>query len=204
MPYTNTAGIVLKWFRDTFLSDLKKRAKEQGVSAYKLIDELAQSSPAGSNGIVTLPHFAGKTGIERAKGVIYGINLSTALSDIVRSVLESIGCMLFELISEIEKMGVDVCEIRSLGGGGASDIWCEIKAGITSKKIMRTTYVQTTALGAAILGSVAIGTYDTVKDALCVASLKYDEFLPKSEDVSLYKQIYDKYKELYDALKIVF
>lgn len=204
MPYCTTAGIVLKWFRDELMQKLKLDAKEKGVSVYALIDELAKEAPAGSHGLVTLPHFAGKAGNSRAVGAVYGITLGTRLSDVARSVLESIGAMLCETIADVEAAGVEVLEIRSLGGGASSDIWCEIKAGITEKKIQRTTYVQTTALGAAILGSVAVGAYSSVDEAIAACGVSYNEFLPKSEDVAAYKKVYEKYLELYKALDKVF
>ena len=204
MPYCNTAGIVLKWFRDCFMVHLKKEAKEKGVSVYSLIDKLAESSKAGSNGIVVLPHFAGKADNQNAKGAIYGLTLGTKLCDISRGVLEAIGCMLYELLHDIEKTGVEISEIRALGGGATSDIWCSIKAGITQKTILRTTYVQTTALGAAILGSVAVGEYSSVEEALKTVDVKYTEFKPIKEEISSYKKLYEKYSELYEVLDKIF
>ncbi len=207
MPYCNTAGIVLKWFRDELMKELKREAKESGISSYALIDEIASESKAGSNGVVVLPHFAGRgvtTPNDKTKGVIYGITLGTKLSDIARSVLESVACMLKELVDSFEKQGINVTEIRSLGGGANSDLWCEIKSGICNKNIMRSSYAQTTALGAAILGATAIGRYTSVEEAVKMADLGFTKFEPKTEDLTAYKKVSEKYYELYDALDKVF
>ncbi len=204
MPYCNTAGIVLKWFRDELMKQLKAEAKANGKSVYAAVDELAEQSVPGSGGVITLPHFAGKDGCERAKGVVYGLTLGTHLCDIARSVLESVGCMLNELLIGIEKTGINISEIRSLGGGAKSKIWCEIKAGITNKKILSTNYAQTTALGAAMLGSVAIGEYKTVEDAINAADIGYKSVEPKADDLAAYEEVYNKYSELYEALNKIF
>lgn len=204
MSYCNTAGIVLKWFRDELMTKLKDEAVALGKPTYAIIDDLAKEAPTGSNGVITLPHFAGKDGCHKAKGVIFGLTLGTKLSDIARSVLESVGCMLNELIDGIEKTGAEVTEIRSLGGGAKSEIWCEIKAGITNKRILSTSYAQTTALGAAMLGAVATGMYQTIDDAISAAEIGYKVFEPQNKEARSYKKVYNKYSELYEVLNKVF
>ena len=54
LPYGQTAGLVLKWFKETF------EAGDGGdEDAYARLDALAEKIPAGSDGLVVLPHFMG-------------------------------------------------------------------------------------------------------------------------------------------------
>ncbi|MDU7029042.1 xylulokinase [Robinsoniella peoriensis] len=205
MPFCNTAGIVLKWFRDTLAEEVKREALLNGQSAYDLIDELAKKSPAGSNGLILLAHFAGKPApcpSDLAKGVFFGMTLATTKADFARAVLEGIGYMLKEIIETLEKAGLKVQEIRSMGGGAASPLWCEIKSGICQKPIRVMNNKETTSLGAAILGAVAVGICPSVEAAVEKA-VHVDEPGYFQEE-HIYQEGYQLYQALYRALIPVF
>lgn len=207
MPYCNTAGIVLKWFKDTVGAEICKKARDKGVSPYKIIDEYAQSSECGSGGVIMLPHFGGKSTPEvmpNAVGGFLGITLKTTLSDLTRSVLEGIAYMLYEMVEQIKAKGVAADRILSMGGGANSGIWGEIKASVTNTEIEVNRYGETTALGAAILGAAACGEYKSVAAAVETAKSGTDRILPNSEWVFEYEKNYQKYKELYELLKPIF
>lgn len=188
MPYSSTAGIVLKWFRDTVMPDVIKKAEERQTSSYKLIDEIAESSPAGSNGVIMNPDFT-------KGGFFYGLTLATKASDLARSVLEGVAYLLKDLVSAVEMQGVKVDEILSLGGGSYSSLWGEIKASVCNKKISCVGYSQTTALGAAMLSAVALGLYTSVEEATKAINTKSVEYQPKENDRAVYEECYLKYKE---------
>lgn len=205
MPFCNTAGIVLKWFRDTLAEELKKEAHLSGQSAYDLIDDLALQSPAGSNGLILLAHFAGKplpSPCDLAKGVFYGMTLATTKADLARAVLEGIGYMLKEILETLEMAGVKAEEIRSIGGGAASPLWCEIKSGICGKPIRIMQNKETTSLGAAILGAAAVGICTSVEEGVKRAVHADGPYFFKEEEI--YKEKYRTYQALYRALIPVF
>lgn len=189
MPYSATAGIVLKWFRDNVVPFTVKEAAERGVSSYQIIDEIAKKAPAGSNGVVMNPDFTNG-------GAFYGLILATSISDLTRSVLEGVSYMLKELLEQIENKGAEVKEILSLGGGSYSDIWGEIKASVCEKRIKCVKYSETTALGAAILASKAIGVYSSVEDALNCIDNCGSSYTPDYSKSDIYKKGYLKYKNV--------
>lgn len=205
MPYCNTAGIVLKWFRDTLAEEVKREALLNGRSAYDRIDDLAQQSPAGSNGLILLAHFAGKplpSSCDLAKGVFYGMTLATTKADFARAVLEGIGYMLKEILDTLENVGFKAEEIRSVGGGAASPLWCEIKSGICGKPIRIMNNKETTSLGAAILGAAAVGICDSVEEGVKRAVHGDGPCFFKEEEI--YQEKYQTYQALYRALIPVF
>ena len=187
MPYLPTAGIVLKWFRDTIVPYTVKQAEERKISSYNIIDEMAETSPCGSNGVILNPDFTDG-------GFFAGISLATSASDLARSVLEGVSYMLRELIEDIEAHSVDVKEIYSLGGGSYSPLWCTIKASVCDKLIRSIGYGQTTALGAAILGFTATGVFDSVEDAVKQANITSNCYNPSLEDKEIYDKCYQNYK----------
>jgi len=187
MPYSATAGIVLKWFRDTLMPQVKKQAKEKQTSSYRLLDELAESAPPGSHGVILNPDFSNG-------GAFYGLTLSTSAADIARSVLEGIAYNLRELVESLEKQGICIREILSLGGGSYSPLWGGIKASVCGKQITSVCYNQTTALGAAVLAAVAIGMYENVEQAVNMIQMKGSIYLPDKNEQEVYKKGYIKYK----------
>ncbi len=208
IPYCNTAGIVQKWFKDTIVPQVEQLAEQKGISPYEIIGQMAAVSPAGSNGVVLFPHFAGKSEpdeIPLAKGVFFGLQLGTNREDLARSVLEGVAYMLREILEMEVFQKLQITQIRSLGGGSYSRIWNEIKACVCKKEIVTTGYPQTTALGAAILGSVASGTFDSVEEAVAVAgSYAQETVYPDESFYGVYDESYNRYKKLCEALKQVF
>jgi len=95
--WAQTAGIILKWFRDNFV-----HYDDPGnMSVFARMDMDAEKVPAGSEGLILLPHLSGAACPEFnpfAKGVFYGITLKHTREYFIRAVLESIGYMLKEQI----------------------------------------------------------------------------------------------------------
>lgn len=188
MPYSNTAGMTLKWFKDKIMPYATDEAKERGISSYDVITEKAAQSPVGSKGVVMLPQLS-------EAGAFLGLSLATETADLARSVLEGVAYMLRDIIEQVETQGVVVDELYSLGGGSYSQLWCQIKADVCKKKIVCTDYAQTTSLGAAILGAVAVGEYASVNEALKVCKATKKEFIPNESNFKAYDKNYERYKK---------
>lgn len=204
LPYCPTAAIILKWFKNEFCYEEAEKSKTEGKSVYGMLDELAETVPPWSNGLVMLPHFAGKLSPDinsYAKGVFYGVGLDTKKAHFVRAILESIGYMLKENIEFIEDMGIKVNEIRSLGGGSKSVLWNTIKADICDKKITAMEQEESTSLGAAILGALAIGMYDSMEEIMEKFIKVRKVYIPDKTNVQMYKKGYTVYNNLYQNLK---
>lgn len=207
MPYCNTAGIVLKWFKETIAAEICAKAEKSGISAYQMIDEYAETAECGSGGVIMLPHFGGKSTPEimpNASGAFMGLTLKTTLGDMTRSVLEGIAYMLREMLEQLKKKGVAADKILSMGGGANSRIWGEIKASVCGMHIEVNRYGETTALGAAILGAVACGEYGSVQGAVQCMTGGGEIIEPNTEWKAEYEKIFIKFKEIYKLLKPIF
>lgn len=194
MPYCSTAGMTLKWFRDNVMPYAVDKAREKGISSYGIIDETAAKSPVGSNGVIMLPQLS-------ECGAFIGLTLAAETSDMARSVLEGVGYMLKQILERVEQSGVTIDEVCSLGGGSYSSLWCQIKADICGKNILRTEYAQTTALGAAILAAVALGEYKSVADALKACERSSEVITPDKNNSEIYKSEYLKYTKYLNSVK---
>jgi xylulokinase len=182
-----TAGIVLKWFRDEFCLDLLS----DRVSAFDLMSALAAQAPPLSKGVMVFPHFQGMNTNPDARGVITGLSLESGRDCLIRAILESVGYMLKE---SCEWLGVSASQICSLGGGSKSEVWNQIKADICNCDI-RVLDVQEAALtGAAILGALAIGHFQDIRDGL--GKIKSGKRYSPTQNTTLYRNGYEKYQEV--------
>jgi xylulokinase len=187
MLWTTTAGMALKWFKNNFCENFD----------FNELDELAKDVPVGSAGLTMLPHLSGSMMPKYnpdAKGVFYGITLEHTRGHFVRSILEAVSCMLKE---NLGYLGIDIQEIRSMGGGANSPLWCQIKSDMTEKRLVTLKTKETACLGSAIMAGVGIGAFGSVEEA-CEKIVKLDKvYKPSGDDYSF---VYERYCKLDNLL----
>ena len=206
MPYSQTAGIILKWFKNEFCEDIVLRSEISKKDIYKEMDLLASQVEPLSNGLILFPHFTGMQLPEmnpHTRGVFFGVGLNTGRKHFIRSILESVGYMLRESIEAIQSMGVKALDVYSLGGGSKSRLWLQIKADINDMTFNTMEHEETASVGAAILGGMSIGIFKSVEEACRLLKVK-NTIIPNKKNVALYDKAYRKYKEIYKISKQIF
>ncbi len=207
LPYSTTAGIIFKWFKDTFCGEESKLAETEAKSVYDMLTDMAKTVPAGSEGLLLMPHFAGKlspdTNVD-ATGVFSGVTLGSTKAHFVRSILEGVAFMLRENLEFIESFGIEIDQVRSVGGGSKSDFWSQIKADVTGKKIIKMKHSEAASLGAAILGAVSCGYFASVEEA-CEKLIDVGKsYQPDEENVKKYDKFYSVFMSLYENMLPVY
>ena len=186
LSWTPTAGIALKWFKNNFCENF----------SFKELDELAKDIPAGSAGLTFLPYLCGSTMPKYdpdAKGAFLGLTMEHTRGHAVRSILESVAAM---LKANLDYLGVSCDEVRSMGGGASSPLWCQIKADMTGKKIAILENNETACLGSALLAGVGIGFYEDIK-TVCKELVKIKKvYAPSGTDYTECYQSFLKAEEL--------
>jgi sugar (pentulose or hexulose) kinase len=207
LPWGQTAGMALRWFRDQFFAIEAGAAADAGLDAYDLMTAAASHIAAGSEGLVVLPHLEGAACPEfnrNARAVFFGATLRHTRAHFVRAILESVAYMLRKNLEIVEKVGGPMREIRSTGGGARSRLWLQIKADVLQKPITRVNVEEAACLGAAMLGAVASGYYPSLDEA-SEAMVRVREHLePDPANAEIYSQGYSRYIELYDRLEPMF
>ena len=185
LSWTPTAGMALKWFKNAFCESF----------SFKELDALCEKIPAGSDGVTFLPYLCGSTMPKynpAARGSFTGLTTEHTRAHFVRAVMESVACM---LKSNLEYLGLDVDEIRAMGGGASSPLWCQMKADMTGKRLVTLKNKETACLGSAILAAVGVGRFASVEDA--AKNIALDKVY-ESQGVD-YSECYERYLT-YDRL----
>lgn len=187
LTWTPTAGIALKWFKENFCENL----------SFKQLDDIAGEVEPGSNGLVFMPYLCGSiipTYNPDARGAFMGFTMEHGRGHTVRAILESVAFMLQE---NLDYLNVSCSEIRSMGGGATSPLWCQIKADVTGKKIVTLKSNEAACLGSAIIAGVGAGVYSSVPEA-CKNLIATDkEFLPSGAD---YTEAYKNFLKCEDLI----
>lgn len=181
LSWTPTAGIALKWFKNNFCENFD----------FKELDDIAKDIPAGSNGLTFLPYLCGSTMPKYdpdAKGTFMGITMEHTRAHFVRSILESVACM---LKANLDYLNINCNEIRSMGGGASSPLWCQIKADMTGKNISILENNETACLGSAVLAGVSVGIYKDASVVKDIVKIK-KTYKPSGDDyTNCYKNFCD-------------
>ncbi len=202
-----TGGMTIRWFRDAFCQIEMAAAALIGESDYSMLDKEAMQVEPGSEGLIMLPHLNGSMAPDmnaNAKGVYYGFTLKHKKMHFIRAIMESIGYIIRRNIEALENMGIEVKELRSLGGGSKSSVWNQIKADITQKDLLIMDCKEAACLGAAILAGKAIGAFKSIEEA-CDSMIKIkDSYKPNIENRNIYDKSFYAYKKLFAALEEMF
>ena len=89
----------------------------------------------------------------------------------------------------LDYLDVPVEELRVMGGGAKSSVWCGMKADITGKKLVTLKNKETACLGSAILAGVGAGVFESVEKA-CSQIVTDKLYEPSGED---YRLVYENF-----------
>jgi xylulokinase len=203
---TNTAAYSMRWFRDTFCFEEIEQAKLSSKNVYQLMDELIQSIPVGSNGLIFHPYLLG----ERApywdanlRASFIGASMLHKKSHFIKAVMEGVAFSLKDCFGLIEKMNIDVSEFIIIGGGAKSDTWSQIICDVFGKKVTRPC-VTDASYGSALLAGVGVGVFTDVKEAVLTCLQTDKVFMPNQSNHKKYQKLFKVYINIHDNLKNIY
>ena len=199
-------GGCMRWLGGELGQPEKEIADKTGGNVYKLLDGLASSVPAGSNGVIFLPYLAGERSPiwdTNAKGVYFGLTFDKKRAHFFRSMLEGTAYALEHNLQVAEKSGVKVGTMYSMGGAANSSLWTQIKADVTGKVIRVASSDSATTLGAAVLAGIGSGVYSGFKEAVGKTVKIKREYTPDKCKHEIYMKYFKVYLDIYKQLKPV-
>jgi gluconokinase len=198
----NNGGVLFRWVRDELATKEADEARAAGIDPYDRLTELAQSAPAGSGGLVVLPLFAG----ERApywnanvRGVFFGLSLAHGKPHMVRAVLEGIGYTVRSVAEAVSDAAGVPREIRASGGFARSPFWRQTISDILGAPLTVPDAIESSALGAAALGLVALGDWSSLDQAREWSEASHTHE-PNASHRAVYDELFAIYSDLYPRL----
>ena len=188
-----TAGIIQKWFKNEFCSDLVDKYGEADI--YTEMGKLAAEEPPLSRGLTLFPYFTGMQGLvsnPNVRGCFIGAGLDTTRGCFIRSIMEGISYM---SRSTLELMKLNPEKLIALGGGSKSPLWNQIKADVLNREIVTLSADESALLGAAILGAVAVGLYEDIESANSRINI-IKVYSPDADNVPVYEEGYRQFRNI--------
>lgn len=193
-----TTASVLRWFRD--LTGLPP----EGLGT---LEAEAAESPPGARGLVALPFFMGARSVRMnpdARGALIGLSLGHGRGDMARAIMEGVAFEVGACLGGLRALGVQVEEVRVLGGGAKSDLWCQIKANVLGLSLNRPRHTEAASVGAAILAGAAIGLVEDPEAAAQDWNPVDVTFTPNPEAHQAYATLARLFEDCYAALTPLF
>ena len=191
-----TSGVVVDWFCDRFTPG----------KDYSELIAAASEVPAGSQGVVFLPHLRlANPGYSQqySRGSFIGLAFDTSVEAMFRATLEGLAMEARYSLDQVLRLsGMARPEQTVLTGGGTRNrLWLEIKAAVMNSALQIAHMEEAAALGAALLAGVGAGIYATPQAAASAVRRKADVLMPIREDVQVYGPLYEQvYRHFCDAL----
>ena len=196
----NTAGAIVKWFRQQLCQWEIECQKNGGPNSYDVLNGQAEAIPAGSEGLVVLPYFMGERSPvwdSDAKGTIVGLSLTHTKGHLYRAFLEAVAyCLRDSMEATADDMGE---YILIAGGVTKSKVWRQIFADVTGYPVVCPVYDVEANMGDVMLAGIGTGilTYEEVKKWQVLDA----PIMPNKENHEKYNEYFALYKSIYKNLK---
>ena len=202
-PYFNISGVIstsgaaVSWFKDAFMPS----------KDYADYYAMAAASAPGASGLVFLPYLAGERSPHwdpNARGTFLGFGLHHDLAAMGRAVLEGTAFAMREVLDVMESAGARVEDMRATGLPSRSAVWNQVKADITGKRVLVSSFSEPELAGCFSIGSWAIGDAPSLVVASERAFVPARFYEPNSATSGLYDDLYSIYLESYRRLAPLF
>jgi sugar (pentulose or hexulose) kinase len=203
---------MVSWFKREFGMNEERLAAQRGVETEELFDDLVNSVPPGSQGLMLQPYWSPglKVPGPEAKGSIIGFGDVHTRAHFYRSILEGLAYALREGADRTTKRThIPIEQIRVAGGGSQSPAAMQLTADIFGLPATRPHTYEASGLGAAMDGAVGMKLhpdFDAAVNEMCREGKSYDP-IPENHKVyddlynRVYCRMYDRLKPLYDEIR---
>jgi len=201
---SETAGLCLEWFADKLLTPEERKAAESSEGGvYAFLDREATDVYPGSKRLLFMPWMFG----ERApvtdttvRGGYLNLSLGHDRDHMLRAIYEGVAYNLRWMIDEVARAGLGSGMLRAIGGGARSDLWMQVIADVTSRRIEAVDNPQEAgALGCALAVAVGLGVFERYTDIKRAVKVR-QTFEPDPERSREYDLLYGEFRRAYPAL----
>jgi glycerol kinase len=170
------AGSLIKWLRDNL----------GVITSASQTAELAASVP-DTGGVTIVPALSGLGAPHwrpEARAVVTGMTFATTRAHLARAALEAMAMQTLELAEAFAADGAAWTALRIDGGMSANNWMAQDLADVLQVPVERPAFVETTALGAAMLATVGAGIHASLDEAAAAMRGAVEQFVPGATDTT--------------------
>lgn len=187
----NNGGNIFRWVRDELATAEAAVARDEGVDPYEALTRIAEKVTPGAEGLLFHPFMAG----ERAplwnadlRGSFFGLGLHHGKHHMIRAALEGVIFNLYSILPALEDLIGPTQRMMATGGFARSALWRQMMADIFNREVMVPESVESSCLGAAVLGAYALGLVPSL-DAISDMVGSNHHHVPDSKAVAVYSRL---------------
>lgn len=187
----NNGGMIFRWARDQLGASEIEAAKRLGIDSYELLTELASKVNPGSDGLLFHPYLAGERAPlwdANARGSYFGLSLHHKREHMIRALLEGVIFNLYTVQLALAELIGKPEQIHATGGFARSGLWRQMMADIFNQEVSVPESIESSCLGAAILGMYGIGEIDSL-DVVSKMVGGSHRHMPIHENVEVYSEL---------------
>ena len=190
--FSYTGGALIQWCMETFGRGENYDSMEAACSG----DEPTR--------LLVLPHFAGAatpymdTG---SKGAILGLTTSTTAGEIYRACMEGVAYEMRLNYEALSGSGIRFAKLNATGGGAKSRTWMQMKADVLNLPITALKTSEAGTVGSAMLTGIAVGLFRDLDDAAGHMVQETETYLPRPGMHEKYMKVYERYRQVYNAVR---
>lgn len=192
-------GMIYRWFRDTFGQAQVVRAVAQGRDSYALLDDLADASPIGANGLLIVaanPRWSQETWQQKAPYIFFNFRVSHTVGDVARAIMEGVCFGVRGNLDELERVaGQPFSRVVFTGGSSHAPVWAQMMADVTGRPLVVPHVPEPAAVAGAMLVQRSVGESAPVRSPVA------DHYLPDEERTKAYEPLYHRYLEVFQHMQ---
>jgi gluconokinase len=187
----NNGGNIFRWVRDELATAEAQAARATGLDPYDALTQIAEQVRPGAEGLLFHPYLAG----ERAplwnadlRGSFFGLALHHRKEHMIRAALEGVIFNLYSILPAVEDLIGPTQRMMATGGFARSALWRQMMADIFNREVVVPQSVESSCLGAAVLGLLALGMIPSL-DVISDMVGSTNRHVPIAENVAVYQRL---------------
>lgn len=200
-------GNVMDWVARTLSPPAENEAARSLPETLAGLTAEVAAAPVGASGVVFLPYLAGELQPINdgfARGVFFGLSLSTRRGDLVRAVMEGSAFAVRHNLEIAGSVGAKPKRLVAVGGPTRNEVWCQIIADVTNLPVQVMEECGGAPLGNAALAAKGVGMIESCRRVVDAHARKRRLFEPQPGASERYDRIFEIYTSLYPRLKDLF
>ncbi|MDR1801050.1 MAG: hypothetical protein LBQ95_04365 [Lachnospiraceae bacterium] len=196
LAYINGGGLCLRWVRDNFTGS-------PNVS-YSVLEKECESIPPGSEGLIFIPHFAGRVlpNNPYIRGSFAGLDWKHTRAHLFRASMEGIAYEYHYYLSVLKSLypNCNFSKMYAAGGGAKSALFNKIKADVLGVSVLPFEMSDAALVGSAVLAGLGTGLYDDYRVPIGNSMKISSEIKPDPDNTTAYEPYTKDYLKLIDTL----